>query len=530
VSAPSDSDATDVLRGRPISVVEGRDGWLFLGGYGNTDVLRLYTDEHSIGDDVLARWARTLARRQAYLASRGITYLTFVVPDAYAVYPDKLPAGVDLAASTPFERLSPILDEAVMAGCVFPLQQLIDGRSSEETFQSVDTHWTDWGGWLGYNAAMSALQLVLPTIRIVRPDELTWSVRSIFGALGSIVTPERSASAPVAKITRPAARVTLHITTEMRDGYVVFEQDAPELPSAVIFRDSFMTAPGKFFCESFRRTVFVSSPNTVFYDLVERERPEVVIHQLAERRLWYPPVEPSPFDFRAIFGDLLLDDPQAVAAQRRSRSLASNGRADEALVANDEALTRTRPTARLLMHRAKLHAALGRTDAAVEALRHATTLSLSDGGAWHALSHLYSEQERAAEAFSAAVRAVELEPAQAAYWTTAVVAAVRSGEVAQAADLARRGRELCPDSEQPYYAESVALLALNRLEEAEAAIRSALELAPSAVLYSRQLASILMRREDWAAAEECLARIPGVERDAEQGRLLAIVRERLAAA
>jgi Flp pilus assembly protein TadD len=525
------STGADVLQGKPMSVVEGRDGWLFLVVYGNTDVLRLYTDEHSIGDDVLEYWARTLAHRQEYLTSRGIVYLTFIAPDAYPVYRDKLPASVELAPRTPFERLRPMLDESVLASCVFPLQELIDGRSSEATFQSVDSHWTDWGAWIGYKAAMIALQPAVPNIRVLRSDEVSWSSSRRFGALGAVVTPERSATVRVAKVTDPAARLTQQVMTEVRDAYLVFEQDAPELPSAVIFRDSFMSAPGQFFAESFRRTIFVSSPNTVFYDLVEEERPDVVIFQGAERRLFYLPVEPSPRDFRSFFGDLLLDDQEAVAAQRRSRSLASQDKAEEALVANDDALARTPPTARLLMHRSKLHAELGRTDAALEALRHATTLNPDDGGVWHALSQLYLEQGRGGEAHSAALRAVELEPEQPSYWTTAVVAAVRAREVAQAVELARRARELCPDSEEPYYAESVALVALNRLEEAQAANRAALELAPWMVRYSCHLASILARREDWAAAEECLTRIPGIDQDqSEPGRLLAMVRERLAAA
>lgn len=521
----------DALQGKPTSVVEGRDGWLFLVEYGNTDVLRLYTDEHSIREDVLEYWARTLARRQAYLTGRGIAYLTLVVPDAYPVYRDKLPAEVELAPRTPFQRLRPLLDEAVLASCVFPLEELIAGRDTEETFVSVDSHWTHWGAWLGYNAVMAALQAAVPNVRILRADDLEWSSTSTFGALGVAVTPERSATVPTAKIVRRAARLTQRVMTEVRDAYVVFEQDAPELPSAVIFRDSFMTASGPFFTESFRRTVFVSSPNTVFYDLVENERPDVVIFQGCERRLWYPPVEPSPRDFRGFFGDLLLDDEQAVAAQRRSRSLAAQNKADEALVENDGALARTAPTARLLMHRAKLHAKLGRRDAAVEALLHAATLDPSDGGLWQALSLLYWEQERAADAFAAAVRAVELEPEQPSYWTSAVVAAVRALELERAVELAQRAREACPDSEDPHYAESVAMLAWNRLEEAEAAIRAALGLAPRAVLYSRHLVAILMRREDWAAAEECLTSLPGADQDeSEVGQLLATVRERIAVA
>ena len=37
--------------------------------------------------------------------------------------------------------------------------------------------------------------------------------------------------------------------------------------------------------ESFRRTVYVSHPNRLFFDLIDEENPDVVIYETVERRL-----------------------------------------------------------------------------------------------------------------------------------------------------------------------------------------------------------------------------------------------------
>jgi len=211
-------------------------------------------------------------------------------------------------------------------------------------------------------------------VRILEPDEISWTIRPTFGALGPLANPERSANVPIATVRNRRARVIRNVKTEVRDGYVISEMDAPQLASAVLFRDSFMTALGPFFSESFRRAVMCSSPNTLFYDLLDQEQPEIVVHELCERRLRIAPDEPSPLDFRMLFGDLILDDERAVADQRNSRSMMRVHKYAEALAANDDVLERQPPTARLMMHRSRVLGALGNREASVEALRHAATL------------------------------------------------------------------------------------------------------------------------------------------------------------
>lgn len=443
----------NLLQGNDFTVFEGRDGFLFLKDFDGVDVMGLYTDEHALPESLYERWAAVLTRRRERFAQQGITYLTLIVPDAALVYSDKLPDDIKLADRSPFAQLAALLDGPTRQQTIYPLQTLIGGRDTEETFQSADSHWTDWGAWLGYLDTVRALQRSLPQVRVLDPDDVEWSTRQLFGALGAAMEQETAVPIPVAKVKKPAARVIKRVTNEIRHGYFISEQDAPDLPVAVILRDSGMAAPAKFFSEAFRRTIYVASENAVLYDLLEQEKPDVVIHELAERHLVIVPEEPSRNDFRWMVGDLLLDDQSAVADQRKSRSLVQAGQLEEALSASDDVLARVSPNARVMLHRARIHTSLGRFDAAIEALHHATSLDPADASPWFALAEALLHKQRLSDAVSAFERATELEPYQEAFWPPAIAAALQAGDLERAAALSERAAVLHPDS--PELANSV---------------------------------------------------------------------------
>ncbi len=436
----------NLLQGNDFTVTEGRDGWLFLKDFDGVDVMGLYTDEHALPESLYERWAATLTRRRERFAEQGITYLTLIVPDASLVYRDKLLDDIKLSDRSPFAQLAALLDEPTRQQTIYPLQTLIDGRDTEETFQSADSHWTDWGAWLGYLETVRALRGMLPHVRVLDPDEVEWTTRPTFGALGAAREQESPVPVPVAKVKKPSARVIKRVTNEIRHGFFVAEQDAPDLPVAVVLRDSGMTAPAKFFSESFRRTVYVASENAVLYDLLEQEKPDAVIHELAERHLVFVPEEPSRNDFRWMVGDLLLEDSSAVADQRKSRSLLAAGQLEEALSASDDVLARVAPNARVMLHRARIHTSSGRPDAAIEALHHATTLDPRDAAPWFSLGEALMHKQRLPDAVSAFERATEVEPYQEAFWPPAIAAAVQAGDLERAAALSERAAALHPDS------------------------------------------------------------------------------------
>ena len=64
------------------------------------------------------------------------------------------------------------------------------------------------------------------------------------------------------------------------------ERPGPQLPRAVMFRDSFAECMIPFLSEHFRRILYIHlEPEEFHYDLVEREKPDMVIQEMVERKL-----------------------------------------------------------------------------------------------------------------------------------------------------------------------------------------------------------------------------------------------------
>lgn len=471
-----------------VPVPAGGAGWVLPDHGGGQDVVALYTRVDALDDSTEHAWADVIRRRCEELGRGGIVYQTLVVPEAPVVYRDRLPEDLELVARTPFQRLADALDDELAEHCVYPLDDLVAGRERAETFAPAGTAWTDWGAWVGYRASITALVTVVPGLRQLDEGDVEWSARPGVGG-GT-----RAADA-VARVRSPRSRISMSLTTEDGETYLVVEQDAPDLPTAVVFRDSCMDAAAKFFAESFRRTIFVSTPNVVHRDLVERERPDVVIHELSESRLTLAPDEPAAPDFRTVFGDLLLDDAEARADQRRSRSLTRAGRLEEALAASDDVLARVPPTARLLLHRARLHLGTGRVDAGLEALRHAATLDPDDGAVWALLGQVLARTPgHEAESVGALARSARTRPEDALSWQRAISAALRADDLGLAEELRREALARHPDDPQLANAASWVLAATGRLEEAEEAAAYAARAQPDVVEHLWQLASIQIRR------------------------------------
>ncbi len=173
------TDINDPLLGKLVAI-EGRDDWLFLDSIGPLDVIGFYTDVDKVPDESLRRWAEVLKKRREYFADKGIAYQTLIAPDSHTVYRDKLPEHVVLTEKSPFERLSDLLDDETRQQCVYPVAELVAAREVRDTYQSVDVHWSDWGGWIAYLASIEALAKVVPAIRPMDAKSVTWSMRPTY--------------------------------------------------------------------------------------------------------------------------------------------------------------------------------------------------------------------------------------------------------------------------------------------------------------------------------------------------------------
>jgi hypothetical protein len=285
----------NLLGALPDSVVRGQDGWLFY----RSEVV---DDTHSFDDwrglagpdaALAERWRAVLGQRHRDLAAQGVRYVPVVVPDKQRALAHLLPP--DLAAAHRPGRLEALAGICAQEG--IPWLDLGPALGSDPAHWSrSDSHWSDLGAYVGYRALISHLgQQPLPPgalrprlvegdiIRMARLDlreDVSWL--DPVAAYPACVADGR----PVLATGASAMDRFYQCTTEV-DGHreLVCSQDAPGLPSAVVFHDSMMPALGPWLAQHFRRVRFVWHA----FDpaVVAAERPDLVLHVYVQRGIGY---------------------------------------------------------------------------------------------------------------------------------------------------------------------------------------------------------------------------------------------------
>lgn len=289
----------DVFNVSPVpKVLLGRDGWLFFMGEDGHSIDRHYRGVVPFSDAEVAGFVREITRRSAYLRAHGIPYVATVVPDKATIYPELLPAWIH-----PSRRPSPLVratEELASQGQVDYVDLrpvLLQAKRSQRVYFITDSHWNLVGANLGYDVLMHRIQRALPQGRlpvmdpapgppyVPRIEDYSGDLSNMLALRNRFVEPDL---APLSNLLADKSRRCARRIDNEQDPLVeIYECNRPELPRAVMFRDSNAIPIIPLLSENFSRIVYVGS-RAMDLKLIARERPDVVIEEMAERSLNAP--------------------------------------------------------------------------------------------------------------------------------------------------------------------------------------------------------------------------------------------------
>jgi alginate O-acetyltransferase complex protein AlgJ len=280
-------------------VVLGHGGWLFYSGENELD---LYRRSSPFSRAELAAWKKSLEARRAWLAERGIRYLLVLPPNKESVYADEMPAEFEpLHRGSRLDQLVSMLKRHSDIPVVDVRRALKNARATEPVYAHTDTHWNDAGAFVAYGEVAGRLARWFPGLEPLERTQLieshVWGPGGDLSALLALreELPERDVvllrpSNPAAREVDP--RVPLPEGAGPERIPHATEIDDPAKPKAVLLGDSFMNGLRPFLAEHFRRSLFLNTQEFPT-DVIEREHPDVVIHEMLERLLNRPP-PPGP--------------------------------------------------------------------------------------------------------------------------------------------------------------------------------------------------------------------------------------------
>ena len=272
------------------SLIVGKDGWFF---FGDERAVAQYRGIARFEREALLRWGRVLEERRRWLSERDIRYLLVLVPNKHRIYAEYMPDGLPRRSDR--SQLDDLVDYLETESSVPFLdlrEPLEDAARHARIYHKTDTHWNDLGAYAAYRAILQKLAEQLPAFEghepvAVRPFERTTPGLGLPQIVGlSQAYPERSFDL---RVTEPRAEVPRKQRAGWEDRLrrqlpFALGTGDERLPKAVMFRDSFANALVPYLSESFSRIVYVWERD-LNPEVVETEKPDVVIQEIAERFL-----------------------------------------------------------------------------------------------------------------------------------------------------------------------------------------------------------------------------------------------------
>lgn len=295
-----------VFAATPPTVVQGRDGWWFYRSEKAGDGESLNEAEGQVPADPALESAivQVLAKRAQDAAQRNALYLLVIPPDKHRVMVEQLPPSfVTQTQAGRFERI------LTLAGPQAPILDLgpvlIAANQQESTYPHSDSHWIDAGAYAAYLAIMKELNrrrsgAFTPIERTAFQSlpyawqgdlyNLSFLNKTEPVALWQAISPLPAHWSDGTAICQPGifhGPKAYSAWKETEKGWkeAITLVENPNLPTAVIFHDSFMPALLPYLAQHFRRARFVWSCYQP--SIVAEEQADFVLQESVQRNVRY---------------------------------------------------------------------------------------------------------------------------------------------------------------------------------------------------------------------------------------------------
>ena len=278
------------------TVMVGEDGWYYWLGEDGHSLDRHYRATMDFPDVDVDGTVKELVRRSEWLASRGIAYVVAVVPEKFTIYPDHLPDWVARSRKpSPYDRVRDALARDGRVAFLDLRPALLAAKARERVYYKTDSHWNFNGAIIGYGEIMRAIQRqlgsklrqVAPVTRPAYTPGVDYYSGDLLQMLGMPTRMGEDDVAPLAKVLGDTTRCAHRVDKDEFPGFEFYVCDKPGLPRAVVLRDSMAIPLIPLLSENFSRAVYISS-RTLDREIIEREKPDVVIDEFVERSLHAP--------------------------------------------------------------------------------------------------------------------------------------------------------------------------------------------------------------------------------------------------
>jgi len=279
------------------NIIEGKNDFLF-----QTDefVIELITGKIPLSPEDTQSWLELMNSRIGASRSRGAEYFLFVAPEKHVVYKKYLPEDVIISTDRPVIDLARTFSiNKLDKHFLYPVNalsghaQIYSPRAEMGSYDRYESHWNGYGVFVAYLDLCKKLNsLGRAPVPSIDPSCMDFSYENQDGHcdLGLRLIPPKIEPHLGAKKIHPEGRCIFDNTKFSAGNLKVLVNKDKSLPRLVIFRDSFSNLLLPLLAESFSRIVAIATWH-LLVPIIESERPDYVVTQIAERYLSGPHIK-----------------------------------------------------------------------------------------------------------------------------------------------------------------------------------------------------------------------------------------------
>jgi len=271
-------------------IIVGKDGWLFYNVANDGSSLEDYYGLAGFSSHQLSAIKQNIVRLRKETASRNILLILVIAPSKHTVYEEYLPSRVSM-----MKGLTSRVDQVRSAWgrddthASFIDSRMLLARAKKDLkyplYYKTDTHWNNLGAFIVYCEIMKEVKARYPDTKglaladfnlsstLISGRDLAGMV-NMAGLLSDTEVDLKPLDPPVAKQSNAPYAFRTAISSEIAGS---------KSPRVLAFGDSFLPYLIPYLSESFSTGLFLASPLTIDFSVINKEKPDVVIVELAER-------------------------------------------------------------------------------------------------------------------------------------------------------------------------------------------------------------------------------------------------------
>lgn len=277
-----------LLKQSPLETVTvGKDGWLFYSKERDENLIDVYRGVTLFNEEELEKIKKNLEGRRDWLKSQGIPYVLMVTPNKETIYGEYLPDNIKkISEETRLDQLLSYLEKNSDLKVIDIRKEMSSKKAEERLYDKTDSHWNDYGAYIGYRAIMDDVSKAIPKVQSKELNEFQIEKKTLNegGDLAKMLSIPKSFSEEHIILNPKSPRTALPVEKypyKLKQGTVMETKDK-NAPRLLMFMDSFTVRLIPFMSEHFSTSVYQWS-HDMDKNLVNQAKPDIVVHEIAER-------------------------------------------------------------------------------------------------------------------------------------------------------------------------------------------------------------------------------------------------------